>query len=104
MDHTACGSSSLLVWADMEQVLPDLTLVVETREQRSLFTMFSVTHGCVSPQQTCMIRIRWESVPVASHSEHNPGQVRSIQGTELSPLCRQRRGRCNIKRLNERRT
>lgn len=63
---------------DREQVLPDLTLVLEIREQCSLFTMLSVVHGCVSPQQTCTIHIRWESVPVASHSEHNPGQVRSI--------------------------
>lgn len=65
-------------------------------ENCSLFTVFSVTRGCVSPQQSCMIHIRWGSVPVASH---NPGQVGSIQVTELSPLCRQSRGSCNISEM-----
>lgn len=80
LDHAGCKSCFLLF-------LSWLDFFLEVREQCSLFTIFSVIHDCVSPQQTCTALHQVGICPYSLyHSEYNPGQVRYIQVTDIFHL------------------
>jgi len=53
----------------------------------SLFTIFSVIHGCLSPEQTCTDLHQVGICPCGLYrSEYNPGQIRYSQVTDTVHL------------------